>query len=150
MYSSSHSSEQNVTIPRNWYFVKVSPVSSFTSRITHVAPDLIDYIEQGVIQAMNGGNHVNGAISLCLLVNYLDGHQILDADGKPPVLDYLSTYLITPDNAAHFKALYADESCFISDEQFQSLLYKYNPDVTVDTYDEFLKTYADTIYNLPE
>ena len=66
------------------------------------------------------------------------------------LLDYLSTYLITPDNAAHFKALYADESCFISDEQFQSLLYKYNPDVTVDTYDEFLKTYADTIYNLPE
>ena len=117
---------------------------------TDVAPDLIDYIEQGVIQAMNGGNHVNGAISLCLLVNYLDGHQILDADGKPPVLDYLSTYLITPDNAAHFKALYADESCFISDEQFQSLLYKNNPDVTVDTYDEFLKTYADTIYNLPE
>ena len=117
---------------------------------TDVAPDLIDYIEQGVIQAMNGGNHVNGAISLCLLVNYLDGHQILDADGKPPVLDYLSTYLITPDNAAHFKTLYADESCFISDEQFQSLLYKYNPDVTVDTYDEFLKTYADTIYNLPE
>ena len=117
---------------------------------TDVAPDLIDYIEQGVIQAMNGGNHVNGAISLCLLVNYLDGHQILDADGKPPVLDYLSTYLITPDNAAHFKALYADESCFISDEQFQSLLYKNNPDVTIDTYDEFLKTYADTIYNLPE
>ena len=132
--------------------VKASGDSSYKFDLygTDVAPDLIDCIEQGVIQAMNGGNHVNGAISLCLLVNYLDGHQILDADGKPPVLDYLSTYLITPDNAAHFKALYADESCFISDEQFQSLLYKYNPDVTVDTYDESLKTYADTIYNLPE
>ena len=115
---------------------------------TDVAPDLIAYIQSGIIQAMNGGNHVNGAIAECLLVNYLDGHQILDADGKAPVLDYLSTYLITPDNADHFAKLYEDESCFITDEQFQSLLYKYNPDVTVDTYDEFLKSYADTIYNI--
>lgn len=115
---------------------------------TDVAPDLIDYIESGVIQAMNGGNHVNGAIAECLLVNYLDGHQILDAEGKAPVLDYLSTYLITPENAEHFQKLYADESCFITEEQFQSLLYKYNPDVSVETYDEFLKTYADSIYNI--
>lgn len=115
---------------------------------TDVAPDLINYIDQGIIQAMNGGNHVNGAIALCLLVNYLDGHQILDAEGKAPVLDYLQTYLITPENAAHFQKLYKDESCFITDEQFKSLLYRYNPDVTVDTYDQFLKTYADNIYEI--
>lgn len=115
---------------------------------TDVAPDLIDYIKDGVIKAMNGGNHINGAIAQCLLINYLDGHQILGEDGKAPVLDYLKCYLITPDNAEHFAGLYANESCFITDEQWQSLLYRYNPDVTLETYDSFLKTYADTVYNM--
>lgn len=123
---------------------------SFKLYGTDVAPDLIDYIGQDVIQAMNGGNHVNGAIAMCLLINYLDGHQILGEDGKAPVLDYLKCYLITSENAAHFQKLYADESCFVTDEQFQSLLYRYNPDVSLETYDAFLKGYADGIYNLAE
>ena len=77
-------------------------------------------------------------------------HAIESAQNDKRVYAAMRMRRIMCEGAAHFKALYADESCFISDEQFQSLLYKYNPDVTVDTYDEFLKTYADTIYNLPE
>lgn len=124
------------------------PSITFKLYGTDVAPDLIDYIKQDVIQAMNGGNHVNGAIAMCLLINYLDGHQILDKDGKAPILDYLKCYLITSENADHFAKLYENESCFVTDDEFKSLLYRYNPEVSFDTYDEFLKGYADRIYNL--
>ena len=113
---------------------------------TDVAPDLLDYIESGVITAMNGGNHVNGAVAMTLLINYLDGHQILDADGKAPVLDYFKTYLITKDNVAGFQKLYANESCFFTDDEFKTLLYKFNPDVNIETYEQFLNTAADVIY----
>lgn len=117
---------------------------------TDVAPDLIADIEAGVIQAMNGGNHVNGSIAECLLINYLDGHPILNEDGSKPFLDYLQAYLITPDNAAGFAKLYENANVFITDEMYQSLLYRYNPDVSLKTYDEFLKGYADAVYKMAE
>lgn len=117
---------------------------------TDVAPDLIDYIQSGVIQAMNGGNHVAGSISMCLLINYLDGHQILDENGKAPVIDFLSLYMITSENAASFQKLYDGESCFISDDEFKTLLYQFNPDVSYETFKAFAENYADMVYEKAE
>lgn len=119
------------------------PTAEYELYGTDVAPDLIDYIQQGVIQAMNGGGHVCGAISMCLMINYLDGHQILDADGKAPIFDDLNLYMITAENAAGFKKLHETESCFVTDEEFKSLLYRFNPEVSYETFDAFVKNYAD-------
>ena len=99
---------------------------------------------------MNGGNHVNGSIAECLLINYLDGHPILNEDGSKPFLDYLQAYLITPDNAAGFAKLYENANVFITDEMYQSLLYRNNPDVSLETFDAFLKGYADAVYKMAE
>lgn len=121
------------------------PTAEYKLYGTDVAPDLIDSIEQGVVQAMNGGGHVCGAIAMCLLINYLDGHQILDAEGKAPILDNLNLYMVTSENAAGFKKMYANESCFITDEEFKSLLYKYNPEVSFETYDTFVQNYAQLV-----
>lgn len=115
---------------------------------TDVNPDVISYVQEGIVAAMNGGNNVNGAIAMCLLINYLDGHQILGENGKAPVLDYLKCYTITAENADFFAELYANESCFVTEEQWKSLLYRFNPDVTLETYDTFLKEYADNVYAL--
>lgn len=113
---------------------------------TDIAPDLIDSVTDGTIAAMNGGQHLCGALSLCMLINYLDGHPIQDSDGKSPIIDDFPTFLITKDNAAGFKVLYAEESCFITDEEFQVLLYRYNPEVTYADFEEFVKGYTDNIY----
>ncbi len=113
---------------------------------TDVAPDLIEYIKDGTINAMNGGNHVDGAVTLCLMVNYLDGHQILDEDGKAPIIT-MSTYTITADNADVFAALYEDESCFITTEQFQTLLYRYNEDVSYQDFLDFAESYSAEVLN---
>lgn len=115
---------------------------------TDINPDVISYVQDGTVTAMNGGNNINGAIAECLLINYLDGHQILGEDGKAPVLDYLKCYTITSENADFFAGLYENESCFITEEQWKSLLYRYNPDVTLETFDEFLEEYADNVYAL--
>lgn len=113
---------------------------------TDVAPDLIDYIKDGTINAMNGGNHVDGAVTLCLMVNYLDGHQILDEDGNAPIIT-MTTYTITPENADQFAELYEDESCFITTEQFQNLLYRYNEDVSYQDFVDFAASYSTEVLN---
>lgn len=113
---------------------------------TDIAPDLIDGVIDGTISAMNGGQHLCGAMVMTMLINYLDGHQILDDNGKPPVIDYFATYSVTQENAEGFKVLYSQDSCFITEEEFKVLLYRYNPDVSFADYDKFSKDYPDTVY----
>ena len=113
---------------------------------TDIAPDLIEAVEAGVISCMNGGQHLCGAMVMCMLINYLDGHQILDENGKVPFITDFPTYTITTDNAAGFKVLYAEDSCFITEEEFKVLLHRYNPDVDFATYRKFTDDYDDTIY----
>lgn len=126
--------------------------SSVTMKLygTDIAPDLIDFVDTGVIEAMNGGNFINGAIAECLLINYLDGHQILGEDGKAPVLDYLKCYLVDSSNVEHFQKLYANDSCFVLEDDWKSLMWRFNPDVSLQTYDDFLNNYGQNVYDYPE
>lgn len=113
---------------------------------TDVDPSLIPAIQSGSVSAMNGGQGVCGVLSLTLLINYLDGHQILDADGKAPFFGNLEPFVITAENADGFQKMYDAGENFVGMDNFNKLLFRSNPDVTIDTYNEVLEGYAEDVY----
>lgn len=114
---------------------------------TDIDPSLIPACESGEISAMNGGQGVCGSLAMTLIINKLDGHQILDENGKAPCFSNLQPFVITTENAAGFQKLYDDGANFVGDN-FDKLLYRTNPDVTIDTYNEYLEGYADSVYEM--
>lgn len=114
---------------------------------TDVDPSLIPAIQNGSVSAMNGGQGVCGSLALTLLINYLDGHQILDADGKAPFFVNLNPFIITAENADGFQKMYDAGENFVGMENFNKLLFRNNPDVSFDTYNEVLEGYAESVYS---
>ena len=112
---------------------------------TDVNPEYFDETAEGIINGVNGGQGVCGSLAMCLAINLLDGHKIVDADGNVPLFDNLQVFVTTPENAEQFTDLYADGTKLITDEEYQNLLWRYNPDVTIDTYNEFLEHYGDNV-----
>ena len=113
---------------------------------TDIDPSLVPACKDGQISAMNGGQGVCGVLAMTLIINKLDGKQILDADGKAPMFENLNPFVITPENAEGFQKLYDDGANFVGMDNFNKLLYRSNPDVSIDTYNEVLEGYADSVY----
>ncbi len=113
-----------------------------------VTADLIGDVAEGNVEAISGGANVTAEIAAILLINYLDGCQILDDDGKAPYNDEdLSLFLITAENAEAFDAWWTDyATSTIPMEYVENCLYRYNPDVTYDDIVELLQNYADIVY----
>ncbi len=99
----------------------------------------IEMIENGLLIG-DGGHSVNVSLAAAMLVNYLDGHPVTDAEGNAPIFDKMKSFIIDQDNAQNFKT-YWIENHPITDEMFQSLLYRYNPDVSYEDWQNFLDGY---------
>ena len=112
---------------------------------TDVNPNNFEDIKAGNIRAVNGGHSVDGSIAMTLAINYLDGCKIVDEDGKAPLFNILQAYVVTSDNVELFVDLYEDGCQLITDDGYKSLLYRYNPDVSYETYVDFLSNYGDRI-----
>ncbi len=112
---------------------------------TDINPDTFDQIADGTITANNGGQGVSGSLAMVLAVNLADGHKIVDDEGKAAMFNNLQVFVITKDNVEAFRELYSDGTELITDEEYKSLLYRYNPDVTFDDFNEFLENYGDNI-----
>jgi ABC-type sugar transport system substrate-binding protein len=108
---------------------------------TDVDPNVIEAIKEGKISAATGaaGTYC-GTFAALLLINYLDGHPILNDEGKAPATKGLKTIMITKDNVDDFEANWINDEAF-SPEELQSLLYRYNPDVTWADYEEMIDNY---------
>lgn len=107
-----------------------------------VSPDACKLVVDGKVTALIGGEEVTGALAVPLLINYLDGHQILDSDGKAPWFGTKSQYLVDSSNAeALYNFLNENGTGTVSVEEYQQLCYRYNPDVTYESYLEFLENY---------
>lgn len=112
---------------------------------TNVNPDYLPFIKDGTVVAINGGDAVSGSLAMALAINMADGHPILDEEGKAPMFANIQDFLITEENVDVFTELYAGGNKFISDDQYKSLLYRYNPEVSYDSWVEFLTTYGDNV-----
>ena len=108
---------------------------------TDVDPNVIQGIKDGKISAATGaaGTYC-GTFAALLLVNYLDGHPILDENGKAPATKGVKTIMITKENVDDFEENWINNEIF-SEEELQSLLYKYNENVTWADYQKMIDEY---------
>ena len=108
---------------------------------TDVDPNVIKGIKEGKITAATGaaGTYC-GTFASLLLINYLDGHPVLDENGKAPATKGIETIMIDKDNVEDFEENWINNEIF-TPEEIQSLLYRYNPDVTWADYEDMIKNY---------
>lgn len=107
--------------------------------VTNANTDAIEYIRSGKIAAATTGNDLVCAVAAALMINYLDGHQILDADGKAPELKSVG-FKIDVNNVDDYEKLFLDNMPF-TDQVLQTLVYRYNKDVTYDTFVDFVENH---------
>ena len=112
---------------------------------TDMSPDLAKAMIEGKLDGINGGQFVCGSLSNTLLINYLDGHQIVDKDGRAPWFDHLKMVVLTPDKAQAFIDLMESNGSPISEDEYKSLTYRNNPDVSfqhITTSSRIIKKYS--------
>jgi ABC-type sugar transport system substrate-binding protein len=101
--------------------------------------DTANYIKEGRVIASGAGNDLAAGVALALLANTLDGHPILDDNGKPPELK-LKPFLITKENVDDFVSIFfTDGEHPITEERLKSLAWRYNEDVSYETFIDFVE-----------
>ena len=116
---------------------------------SNISPDVAKLIMDGKVQACTGGEFVCGGVAVTLLINYLDGHPILSADGKAPYFDNLQQFVVTKENAEQFHRFLTDKekaANTISDDEYKNLLFRNNPSVDYAYYEDFLTNYEQNVY----
>lgn len=98
-----------------------------------------DYIKQGLVAQANDGIGLAAALAPTLLLNYLDGHKIVDANGKAPRFQTIP-FIVNKDNVDAYVSIFYTEGVHpITEDVLKSLCYRYNKDVTYQTYVDLIK-----------
>lgn len=107
-----------------------------------IDPNVIAGIRNGTIRAAAGacGPYCAG-IAGALLVNYLDGHPVLDENGQAPMTNGLNAIFVDSTNVDDFEEYWINNQIF-SPEVYQNLLYRNNPDVTWQDYLDLIDNYS--------
>ena len=96
--------------------------------------DSAKMILEGKIAAGNDGIGLACSIAPALLINFLDGHPILDENGLAPRLQTIP-FTITADNAQDYLDIfYGEGSHPFTEDMFTSLLWRNNENVTYQDY----------------
>lgn len=98
---------------------------------------VLEYEARGKIQMINGDYWVAGYFSAVLLLNYLHGTPIKDADGGVPVIDNIMPFEVPVAALDIYQKCFIDEYCYSAEETKAMLGI---------SYDEFVQTIND--YNL--
>ena len=104
--------------------------------VTNANTDAIPYIRDGSVSAATTGNDLVSAVAAALLIKYLDGHPILDKDGKAPELSSVG-FEVNKDNVDDYEALFLNGKP-LTESVLQSLVYRYNDKVDYDYIVDFL------------
>ncbi|MFA7673271.1 MAG: sugar ABC transporter substrate-binding protein [Clostridia bacterium] len=97
-------------------------------------------LRDGKVEAINGAHWINSGFSVALLQNYLDGHQLLDKDGKAPVL-YVPI-IVLPKEQADLYDKFWNEQLPYTVEEMQAVAYRWNKDVTAESIQQILDEYS--------
>ena len=107
-----------------------------------VDPTVISGIRDGYVVAAKGAaGPYCGGLAAALLVNYLDGHPVLDENGQAPMTNTLPFIDVDADNVDDFETYWIENQIF-TPEDYQNLLYRYNPDVTWQDYLDVIANYT--------
>lgn len=105
-----------------------------------VAPDSAQYIKNGDVVAASDGIVCASYIAPTLLINYLDGHPIKDEAGVGPRLR-TTPFIVSGDNIDAYISVFCTDGIEpVADDVLKSLTWRYNPDVTYQTYVDLLKS----------
>lgn len=97
-------------------------------------------LRDGKVEAINGAHWINSGFSVALLQNYLDGHQLLDENGKVPVL-YVPIIVLPKEQADMYDRFWNEQQPY-SVEEMQSVAYRWNKDVTAEYIQDMLDDYS--------
>ncbi len=93
-----------------------------------------EYIKDGTIKAGNDGIMLASLIAPTLLQNYLDGHPILDENGKAPHLQ-THPFAVNKDNVDAYMSVFTTDGVQpVTVGMLESLCWRFNQDVTYETY----------------
>ena len=98
------------------------------------------YIKEGTVMGGNDGISLASYISCTLVLNYLAGHKIVDANGKAPRLS-THPFQVTQDNVDNYiKVFFSDTAHPFTKAMLEDLLFTSNPNVS---YDDYVKLVAE-------
>ena len=100
--------------------------------------DSAKYILEGKIAAGNDGIGLACAIAPALLINYLDGHQILNDEGLAPRLQ-TQPITVTKENAQDYIDIFYGGNHAFTEDMFKNLVWRCNPDVTYKDFEDLMK-----------
>ena len=105
-------------------------VAGYLSAVNTISAE---FVRNGRIVAGSGGTSFSCNVGPTLLINLLDGHPIRDPDGKAPFIR-IPTSLVTSATIDKYIAAFFGEEKAVSPEVIQKLTYRFNPNVTYQTY----------------
>jgi ribose transport system substrate-binding protein len=109
---------------------------------TDIDPNVVTALREGKFMAANGANGPFCAgIAAMFLVNYLDGHPILDENDQAPMTDKLGTIFVTAKNVDDYEAHWIKTHPF-TPEEYRNLCWRYNPNVSWQDYVNFIENYS--------
>ncbi|MBR2831478.1 MAG: substrate-binding domain-containing protein [Oscillospiraceae bacterium] len=92
------------------------------------------YIKEGTVMGGNDGISLACYISSTLVLNYLAGHKIVDANGKAPRLS-THPFRVDQNNVDNYmKVFFSDSAAPFTKSMLEELVYTYNPDVSYQDY----------------
>ncbi|MDR2486536.1 MAG: sugar ABC transporter substrate-binding protein [Clostridiales Family XIII bacterium] len=104
-------------------------------------PDLTQMVIDGKIKAGDAGSTVEWALGMTMLINFLDGHPVLDDDGQAPIIDWMYPLLVTKDNAqAVLDGWIAKHP--MDQKMVEHFLWAKNPDISYQDYKDFADNYT--------
>ena len=105
-----------------------------------LSTEVLDYVRSGQIVRTTYGNDLGQGFAVALLFNFLDGHKITDADGNAPDLAMVP-FRVDADNVETVVDLFFTEGTHpFSEKMIQQLAWRYNPDVTYDTFVDMMNS----------
>lgn len=106
-----------------------------------ISPDLLPYLKDGSLAAGCGAHWVNGMFTAILLENYLDGCPMIDDDGKVAMLATTPLIVIPAPMADLYNRFWIEEFPY-EESEIKQMLYRYNPDVTIQDIKDMLAKYS--------
>ena len=102
---------------------------------------LMDQVGQGTLLGLVGDYWVAGFFSGVLLQNWMDGHPILDENGKAPWIDDLMYFAVGGDQVELYNKFWIDEYCY-SAEEISQMFVANNPDFDYEALKEIIYSYS--------
>ena len=100
--------------------------------------DTANYIKEGRVVEGNDGIGLSAVIAPAMLINFLDGHPILGPDGRPAEFKTIP-FIVNRDNVdAYISIFYTPGVHPITEELLKSLTWRFNNDVTYQTYADLI------------